>query len=329
MARVVENLPPDLPQGLKFLYCLSASSMHRQPASSMHRVWLNLAGELDAQDLVVWWPAVRKFIALHQKAGGAAAQAGEETADAALRGGSAGGSEGIGARGGAEVGDVTYPLLRGGGRLALEVLGGTLPRLSQGVEVALPDGRPGFVIHASPDAVCVSMRDGSLRQCPTKHLYPCSVYAGRLGPRSLGLLLAHVLALKDTNQAVGLFSVAVSDISNDAKAEDESVVTSSFQEAAMLEQVRVFKALVHHASAYDGYGMSSEGDQMHQTFEFSTKGAEEVAEQLDAQVCVSVKRDLSSGSVYGKRGLLILVYLRGRMPSNEGVPMMPTGEWRR
>ena len=40
--------------------------------------------------------------------------------------------------------------------------------------------------------------------------------------------------------------------------------------------------LFDHASAYDGYGMSGEGDD---AFAFTTKGAQEVAEMLDAQVC--------------------------------------------
>ena len=82
-----------------------------------------LAGELDAQDQTIWWPAVSKFIELHFPLsfheprpgaaefappftmlafGGSSAHAGEQGADAA-EGGGAGGSEGTYARGAADV----------------------------------------------------------------------------------------------------------------------------------------------------------------------------------------------------------------------------------
>ena len=104
--------------------------------------------------------------------------------------------------------------------LSLGVLGGTIPRLSQGVEVTQPNGQTGIVIHTpslSTGAVWVSMRvggdaRGSIQQWRTKQLYPHSDYEGRLGPRTLSLLVPHVQALMNSKDAaiakgsVGLFS---------------------------------------------------------------------------------------------------------------------------
>ena len=333
VARMLSAVPDKCEPGLKFLYCLAAAGPGRNLGSELQMtgsqtvakkqgcvavekgmcfqnsgdyddrlracvssIFLMLAGEVDPDDHTAWFMAVSKFVREHSPLTPfPSTKLGCDLPVGADHGGVAGADTNGG--GGRDVGGdaCSWPVVPGGGFVALQVMGGrisSIQSLAEGTCVETPDGLQCVVAHSAEHEqhMWLAGPDGSIRQCEKRKVLLHSGYSGRLGPRTLGLLLPHVLALKNAPQSM-LFAVNMGDCARTNAVgptlPDKRSAASGQDAAAMAEarwiELRVLKALVEHACAYDGYGLSGIGgaDNALGQFEFATKGAKEVAEELD------------------------------------------------
>ena len=252
----LKQLPDDPEAGLAFLYWLAALGRlqyNSYSATAVSRMFSLLSQELDQDGIAAWWTPLLRFLRLHSTA----ASPGSACADES------------------EVPSTSVGV-NGGELISLEVLGGKMAFLTTGSGVDLKDGRTGVIVQFCKleDKVWVALSDSSLYECEVKSLYFKSPYTGRLGPQSLDVLLPWVFLMKDH-----LFRRTWShvDVASSEQCESDTkgpASTHSTEIRRMMWQLRVLKALVEHSASYDGFGDSSAG-------EFTTKGAQEMAETLD------------------------------------------------